>query len=144
MNNNDNYGFKGNAPENPNVVQLITFLYVGVAELNDGRLSDNEIIRMVEKHESYGVENKDSIEFIKEGVAWWDDSVKKDVHLDDLIQCAKLLKHQKGWNEELKETLHMDLTSITTADGLLDLEDGKFIGERKLEVVSTIMKLFNN
>jgi len=28
MNNHD---FKGNAPENPNVVQLISFLYVGVA-----------------------------------------------------------------------------------------------------------------
>ena len=38
----------------------------------------------------------------------------------------------------------MDLTSITTADGLLDLKDGKFIGERKLKVVSTIMKLFED
>ena len=52
MNNHD---FKGNAPENPNVVQLISFLYVGVAELNDGHLSDNEILKMVEKHKSYGL-----------------------------------------------------------------------------------------
>ena len=138
------YGFKGNGPENPNVLQLITFLYIGVAKLNDGHLSDNEILKMVEKHESYGVENKKAIEFITEAHAWWDDSVKKDVHFDDLVQCAKLLKNTEGWSEELKETLHMDLTSITKADGLVDLKDGKFIGERKLKVVSAIMKLFAN
>ena len=138
----NNHNFKGNAPENPNVVQLISFLYVGVAELNDGHLSDNEILKMVEKHKSYGVESENAFEFVKEAMYWWNDSVKKDVHFDDLIQCAKLLQHQKGWSEKLKETLHMDLTSITTADGLLDLKDGKFIGERKLKVVSTIMELF--
>ena len=138
------YGFKGNGPENPNVLQLITFLYIGVAKLNDGLLSKNEIVKMVEKHESYGVEDKKAIEFIKEAHAWWDDSVKKDVHFDDLVQCAKLLKNTEGWSEELKETLHMDLTSITTADGLVDLKDGKFIGERKLKVVSMIMELFEN
>ena len=38
----------------------------------------------------------------------------------------------------------MDLTSITNADGLVDLEDGKFIDERKLKVVSMIMELFVN
>ena len=74
MNNN---GFKGNAPEIPNVVQLISFLYVGVAELNDGHLSDNEILKMVEKHKSYGVESKNAFEFVKEAMYWWDDSVKK-------------------------------------------------------------------
>ena len=30
------------------------------------------------------------------------------------------------------------------ADGLVDLKDGKFIGERKLKVVNEIMKLFKN
>ena len=34
MNNHD---FKGNAPENPNVVQRISFLYVGVAEFDNDR-----------------------------------------------------------------------------------------------------------
>ena len=138
------YGFKGNGPENPNVLQLITFLYIGVAKLNDGYLSDNEILKMVEKHESFGVEDKKAIEFIKEANAWWDDSVKKDVQFDDLVQCAKILKNTEGWSEELKEALHMDLTSITNADGLVDLEDGKFIDERKLKVVSMIMELFVN
>tara|TARA_Y100000996_G_scaffold270368_1_gene212835 strand:+ start:630 stop:1055 length:426 start_codon:yes stop_codon:yes gene_type:complete len=138
------HGFKAHAPKDPRAIQLITFLYIGVAELNDGHLSENEIIKMIEKHEDYGVRTKDSIEFIKEASYWWDDAVKKDVHCDDLLQCVKLLKNQKGWNKKLKEALHMDLTSITTADGLLDLEHGKFIGERKLKVVDTIIKLFNN
>ena len=75
-----NQDFKGNAPENPNVVQLISFLYVGVAELNDGHLSDNEILKMVEKHKSYGVESENAFEFVKEAMYWWNDSVKKDFH----------------------------------------------------------------
>ena len=70
--------------------------------------------------------------------------VKKDVQFDDLVQSAKILKNTEGWSEELKEALHMDLTSITNADGLVDLEDGKFIDERKLKVVSMIMELFEN
>ena len=95
------YGFKGNAPDSIQVIQLITFLYVGVAKLNDGRLSNNELHKMVQKHENYGVKNKDSTKFIDEAVSWWNDSLKKDVHLDDLFQCAKLLIHQEGWSNKL-------------------------------------------
>ena len=34
----------------------------------------------------------------------------------------------------------MDLTSISTADGLLDLKNDKFVGERQLKIVNKIME----
>ena len=138
------YGFKGNAPDSIQVIQLITFLYVGVAKLNDGRLSNNELHKIVQKHENYGVKNKDSTKFIDEAVSWWNDSLKRDVHLDDLFHCAKLLKHQEGWNDKLKDTLHMDLTVISTADGLLNLKNDKFVGERQLKIVDRIIEIFKD
>jgi len=136
--------FQGNAPENPNVIQLVTFLYMGVAYLNDEILSDNEILKMVERHEASGIETKNAFEFIIEANAWWEDAVKKDVQFDDLVECTELLQKNDKWNEKIKEALHMDLLSITTADGLVDLKDGKFIGEKKLKVVNEIIKLFES
>ena len=56
--------------------------------------------------------------------------------------CSKHIKNHQAWNENLKEMVHIDLTSITTADGLNDLDTGEFIGEHKLKVVNEIMKLF--
>ena len=141
MCNANDYGFKGASPENPKISQLISFLYVGVAYLNDGILSDNEILKMVEKHISYGLSKDDAFGLVEESMNWWDDSKEKGVHFDDLVQCAEHIKNNKGWNENLKEAIHTDLTLITTADGLVDLKDGKFIGEHKLKVVNEIMNL---
>ena len=138
----NNYGFKANAPENPKINQMISFLYVGVAALNDGIISDKEIIQMVKKHISYGMEKEDAFSLLEESVGWWNDAKGKDVHFDDLVQCAKHIKNHQAWNENLKEMVHIDLTSITTADGLNDLDTGEFIGEHKLKVVNEIMKLF--
>ena len=138
----NNYGFKANTPENPKINQMISFLYVGVAALNDGIISDNEIIQMVKKHISYGMEKEDAFSLLEESIGWWNDAKGKDVHFDDLVQCAKHIKNHQAWNENLKEMVHTDLTSITTADGLNDLNTGEFIGEHKLKVVNEIMKLF--
>ncbi|MBD23651.1 MAG: hypothetical protein CMG46_01390 [Candidatus Marinimicrobia bacterium] len=137
------YGLKGNAPEElSGVLQLIAFLYVGVAYLNDANLSNNELDRMVEILKKYGYKDEDSIKLIQETVSWFDDSLKKDVWQDNIIQCVKLLKNSKGWDEELKDTIHTDLYSINTADGLIDLKGDKFTGEKQLKVVNTIMELF--
>tara|TARA_B100000073_G_scaffold347596_1_gene362448 strand:- start:425 stop:859 length:435 start_codon:yes stop_codon:yes gene_type:complete len=144
MSKDDNYGFKGNAPDNPKINQMISFLYVGVAALNDGVISDNEIIQMVKKHISYGMEKEDAFRLLDESIAWWNDAKGKDVHFEDLVQCAKHIKNHQAWNENLKEMVHIDLTSITTADGLNNLDTGEFIGEHKLKVVNEIMKLFEN
>ena len=144
MGNANDYGFKGASPENPKISQLISFLYIGVAHLNDGVLSDNEIIQMVKKHMSYGLSKDDAFGLVQESMEWWNDSKEKDVHFEDLVQCAKHIKNNKGWNENLKEAIHMDLTSITTADGMTDLQSGEFIGEHKLKVVNEIMKLLED
>ena len=113
MSKDDNYGFKGNAPDNPKINQMISFLYVGVAALNDGVISDNEIIQMVKKHISYGMEKEDAFRLLDESIAWWNDAKGKDVHFEDLVQCAKHIKNHQAWNENLKEMVHIDLTSIT-------------------------------
>ena len=144
MSKDDNYGFKGNAPDSPKINQMISFLYVGVAALNDGVISDNEIIQMVKKHISYGMEKENAFRLLDESIAWWNDAKGKDVHFEDLVQCAKHIKNHQAWNENLKEMVHIDLTSITTADCLNDLDTGEFIGEHKLKVVNEIMKLFEN
>ena len=47
------------------------------------------------------------------------------LEFDDLVECTELLQKNDKWNEKIKEALHMDLLSITTADGLVDLKDGK-------------------
>ena len=141
MSNTNEYGFKGASPENPKIMQLISYLYIGVAYLNDGVLSKNEVIRMVNKHIEYGLSKEKSLSLLEEARSWWNDSKEKGVHFDDLVQCAELIKNNKGWNDDLKETIHMDLTLITTADGLLDLKSGKNIAEHKLKVVTEIMKL---
>ena len=135
--------FQGNAPENPNVMQLITFLYVSVAYLNDGVLSDNEMLKMVEQHQASGIEKNNSLELIKEAIVWCEDAVAKEVQFDDMVECVEQLQTSNAWNENIKESLHSHLTSITTADGLIDMMDGTVSAEKKLEVVDSIMKLFD-
>ena len=140
-NKTNDYGFKSSSPENPKISQLISFLYIGVAYLNDGILSDNEILKMVEKHMSNGINKGDAFALVEESMNWWDDAVKKNVELNEILQCTKHIRNDKSWDEGIKESLHMNLTLITTADGLVDLKSGEFIGERKLNVVKEIMKL---
>ena len=135
--------FQGNAPENPNVMQLITFLYVSVAYLNDGVLSDNEMLKMVEQHQASGIEKNNSLELIKEAIVWCEDAVAKEVQFDDMVECVEQLQTSNAWNENIKESLHSHLTSITTADGLIDMMDGTVSAEKKLKVVDSIMKLFD-
>ena len=38
----------------------------------------------------------------------------------------------------------MDLTVISTADGLLNLKNDKFVGEKQLKIVDRIMELFKD
>ena len=135
--------FKGNAPESPDVIQLVTFLYVCVAYLNDGVLSDNEILKMKEKLQASGIEMNDSSKLIIEAHAWWEDAVTKEVQFDDMVECVEQLKNNNAWNENVKESLHSHLTAITTADGVIDMKDGTFAAEKKLKVVDSIMKLFD-
>ncbi|MBT4681408.1 MAG: TerB family tellurite resistance protein [Chloroflexi bacterium] len=135
--------FKGNAPESPDVIQLVTFLYVCVAYLNDGVLSDNEILKMKEKLQASGIEMNDSSKLIIEANAWWEDAVTKEVQFDDMVECVEQLKNNNAWNENVKESLHSHLTAITTADGVIDMKDGTFAAEKKLKVVDSIMKLFD-
>lgn len=135
--------FQGNAPENPDITQLVTFLYVSVAYLNDGVLSDNEILKMKEKLQASGIEMNDSSKLIIEANAWWEDAVTKEVQFDDMVECVEQLKNNNAWNENVKESLHSHLTAITTADGVIDMKDGTFAAEKKLKVVDSIMKLFD-
>ena len=136
--------FQGNAPENPDITQLVTFLYVSVAYLNDGVLSDNEMLKMVEKHQASGIEKNNSLELIKEAMVWWEDAVAKEAQFDDMVECAEKLQSNDSWNENVKEALHSDLMSITTADGLIDVQDGTVSSEKKLAVVNAAMKLFED
>ena len=38
----------------------------------------------------------------------------------------------------------MELTIISTADGLLNLKNDKFVGERQLKIVDRIMEIFKD